>query len=284
MKPSLQNSSTSPTTPTIPGAGTPTFPTNAKSAPTKSKVTFYQNQNKDCDSHCRTPQLLAALQEGEQTLLLLEDLDSSGFPSRLTTVTSEQVSLCLHWLAEFHATFLEECHPTPDVGLWQTGTYWHLATRPDELAALTDRALKAAAPAIDAKLSQARYQTLVHGDAKLANFCFSQAGDQVAALDFQYVGGGCGMKDVAYLLGSCLDEATIEEQESELLDTYFGFLTTALARRQSTLDPAALIIEWRALFPYAWTDFHRFLKGWCPTHWKLKGYSEKVAKSVLLLE
>ena len=242
---------------------------------------FYQNQNKDCDQRCRTPQLLGALQEGEQTLLLLEDLDASGYPRRLTSLTSGQVNLCLQWLAEFHATFLQE-NPAPPEGLWETGTYWHLATRPDELAALTDETLKAAASAIDAKLSQSRYQTLVHGDAKLANFCFSQNGDRVAALDFQYVGGGCGMKDVAYFLGSCLDEATIEQQESELLDTYFSFLTTALVRRQPSLNPTALIAEWRALYPYAWTDFHRFLKGWCPTHWKLNGYSESVARGVVL--
>ena len=45
----------------------------------------------------------------------------------------------------------------------------------------------------------------MHGDAKLANFLFTSDHSQVAGVDFQYVGGGCGMKDVAYLL-SCLDE------------------------------------------------------------------------------
>ena len=240
---------------------------------------WYQHYNNQCQC-CRTPQLLAALQQKEQTLLLLEDLDASGYPLRLTNVTAEQVDLCLQWLAEFHATFLQE-NPKPPTRLWGTGTYWHLDTRPDELAALDDQALKAAAPAIDAALRNARYQTLVHGDAKLANFCFSQKGDQAAALDFQYVGGGCGMKDVAYFLGSCLDEASIASRENELLDTYFHFLTKALAHHQSSIDPTELITEWRALYPTAWTDFHRFLKGWCPTHWKLNSYSEQMAKKVI---
>ena len=244
---------------------------------------FYQHQSKKRSYHCRTPQLLGSFQEGEQTLLLLEDLDASGYPLRLTSVTPQQVDLCLRWLAEFHAAFLTESSSMPSVseGLWEVGTYWHLGTRPDELVALDDESLKAAAPIIDSLLSKARYQTLVHGDAKLANFCFSKDADEVAALDFQYVGAGCGMKDVAYFLGSCLDEQIIEAQESQLLDTYFGYLTECLHCCQSAFDVTAVIAEWRSLYPYAWTDFHRFLKGWCPTHWKLNSYSEKMMRRVV---
>ena len=121
------------------------------------------------------------------------------------------------WLAHFHATFMGE---TPD-GLWEVGSYWHLDTRPDELEALDDVHLKQAAGEIDALLRAARFQTFVHGDAKLANFCFSEDGTQVAAVDFQYVGGGCGMKDVAYFIGSCLYEEDCERHEAALL----GFIS-----------------------------------------------------------
>ncbi len=134
-------------------------------------------------------------------------------------------------------------------------------------------------------LSGARHQTLVHGDAKLANSCFSPEGtsslSRVAAVDFQYVGGGCGMKDVAYFLGSCLDEAECEAREGELLDLYFDLLGSALGRLQPDVDAASVEREWRALFPVAWTDFHRFLKGWSPGHWKIHSYSERVAREVL---
>jgi thiamine kinase-like enzyme len=68
--------------------------------------------------------------------------------------------------------------------------------------------LKEAAPVIDEKLNTCAYKTFVHGDAKLANFCFAPDG-QVAGVDFQYVGGGCGMKDVAYFIGSCLNEKDV---------------------------------------------------------------------------
>ena len=86
------------------------------------------------------------------------------------------------------------------------------------------------------KLSAAKYQSLVHGDAKLANFCFTANGERVAVLDFQYVGGGCGMKDVAYFVGSCLDEASCEKREDAILDTYFASLGEALARRRPEID------------------------------------------------
>ena len=114
-------------------------------------------------------------------------------------------------------------------GLWTTGTYWHLETRPDELDVLDDAQLKAAAEKIDRQLSEARFQTFVHGDAKLANFCFAETGAGVAAVDFQYVGGGCGMKDVAYFISSCLDESSCEAGETELLDCYFGALKRSLS-------------------------------------------------------
>ena len=47
------------------------------------------------------------------------------------------------------------------------------------------------------------------------------------------------------------------------------------------LDLDALECDWRALYPVAWTDFHRFLKGWSPGHWKINGYSERLARQVV---
>jgi hypothetical protein len=240
-------------------------------------TTWYQSWGLRCDEECRTPEFLAFDQSDDSVLLVLEDLDASGYPLRLERVTWKQMEGCLEWLAEFHALFMGE---EPN-GLWETGTYWHLETRPDELEALDDDLLKTAAGVLDQTLKAARFQTFVHGDAKLANFCFSATGDKVAALDFQYVGGGCGMKDVAYFIGSCLDEEDCEAKEQELLDCYFAYLTRALNRRRPDVNASAVVAEWRGLFPMAWTDFHRFLKGWCPSHWKINSYSERMAREVI---
>ena len=239
---------------------------------------WYRDWSTRCDDRCRIPRFIAAREDDGETLLVLEDLDAAGFSGRHRHVDDSRMDACLSWLAHFHATFLGE---SPD-GLWETGTYWHLETRSDELAALDDLPLKQAAGAIDGKLKAARFQTIVHGDAKLANFCFSPDGSKVAAVDFQYVGGGCGMKDLAYFIGSCLDEDACEAREAVLLDSYFGHFRKSLADKRPEVDAVAVEIEWRSLFHLAWTDFHRFLKGWSPGHWKINSYSERLAREVVV--
>lgn len=221
-------------------------------------------------SKARLPHCLALENQGEKMLMVLEDLDEAGFPLRKDSVSWKEVSACLEWLAQFHASYLGR---TPE-GLWRKGTYWQLDTRPQELEALSDLSLKKAAHLIDRKLDSCHYLTLVHGDAKLANFCFSKEGS-VAAVDFQYVGGGCGMKDVAYFIGSCLPEKACEELEEKILHTYFLALATALGEKNGALEK-----EWREMYRYAWADFHRFLKGWSPDHWKINSYSERITKEV----
>ena len=241
------------------------------------ETTWYRDWAARCGKDCRVPRSLALKQREGEFLMVMEDLDSSGYPARKDHANQNQMIVCLKWLANFHATFM---HEKPK-GLWKTGTYWHLETRPDELEAMGETELRKTASAIDQTLSNAPFQTIVHGDAKLANFCFSANGAQVAAVDFQYVGGGCGMKDVAYFIGSCLDEHDCERLETKLLDAYFAELQKALANHQPTLNAASIEAAWRPFYAVAWTDFYRFLQGWSPGHWKIHSYSERLAKEVL---
>ena len=237
---------------------------------------FYQNFASRLTT-AKIPNCIGVKSIDDEVFIILEDLDAVGYPKRLHTVNWQQIEICLQWLARFHATYLE----VNPVGLWEIGTYWHLGTRPEELEELTDIPLKNAASKMDATLNNSKFKTLVHGDAKLANFCFSEDEKKVAAVDFQYVGGGCGMKDVAYFIGSCLRENECEQMESEILDVYFKALETAFLQQNRTIDFNALETDWRKMYPIAWADFHRFLKGWSPGHWKINSYSEKVCKKVL---
>ena len=233
---------------------------------------FYARWASACTHACRVPRALGIKVHDGGWWMLLEDLDARGFGGRPRRLTPAQRDACLRWLAHFHARFLG-ASPT---GLWSTGTYWHLATRPDELSVMESGPLRRAAAAIDARLSSSSFQTFVHGDAKVANFCFG-AGD-VAAVDFQYVGGGCGMKDLAYFLSSIFTESECENYADDCLDVYFQALRSAVSAK---VDVHALEAEWRLLYPFAWADFHRFLAGWAPSHGKVHGYTARMTSEAL---
>ncbi len=241
------------------------------------ETAWYQKYANQCTAECRIPHCFVIEAKDNEIFMVLEDLDEAGYSERRSTVNWTHMESCIKWLANFHAVFM---HQKPEQ-LWQIGTYWHLDTRPDELKIMNDKALKQAAKAIDKKLNSCQYLTFVHGDAKLANFCFNPDSIKVAAVDFQYVGGGCGMKDLAYFVGSCLYEEDCENMEEQILQYYFSELKSAIALHHPSIDFEMLEKEWREMYPVAWTDFHRFLKGWSPDHWKINSYSEKIARRVI---
>lgn len=235
--------------------------------------TNWYKQYNFMDPSCRIPAFVGASASENEQLLLLEDLHVVGFDQRKSSVNLNEIKKCISWLASFHARFIMQ---KPDT-LWETGCYWHLATRPDEYEAMPSGQLKKYAVKIDQVLNNARYQTIVHGDAKLANFCFSE--NSVAAVDFQYVGGGVGVKDLAYFLGSCLTENECEAHEQELLDYYFHELLAKV--KLSHIQLEALEKDWRQLYPVAWADFNRFLEGWMPGHHKLHRYSRSMEEKAI---
>ncbi len=241
------------------------------------EANWYSKWAKICAKDCRMPNCSYQLSIENNQLFVLEDMDAAGFPLRRDSLNKTEAKLGLNWLANFHATFLN----TSPTALWEDGTYWHLATRPDEWAAMKDGVLKEEAIRIDQLLSSCQFKTIIHGDAKVANFCFSEDLQKAAALDFQYVGGGCGMKDVVYFLGSCLSSKECELYEVELLDYYFNELKNALATKNKTLEFGSLEKEWRRMYSIAWADFIRFLLGWMPTHQKINDYSIKMVEQAV---
>ena len=257
---------------------------------------FYSQIQVLTDASCRTARCIGYSQQGEASLLVMEDLAHCGYARTASALTVAQCKTVLKWLAHFHARFLNAKNELDSRGtsLWEEGTYWHLATREDEFHAMPDGALKQNAVAIATTLSDANYQTLVHGDAKVANFCFNEDFSGCAAVDFQYVGYGVGVKDVAYFLGSALSTQAHVANRGELLNTYFHFLNDALhARLTHGNSPPAfkqddidrIIREWRYLYPFACADFYRFLAGWSPEHWKIDEelqYQTEIALSSLV--
>lgn len=244
----------------------------------ENELSWYRGAAKQCDKDVRIARLIGSSVGDQRWTFAFEDLDAAGFAIRRQRVSDEQLASCLRWLASLHAKFMTDSDSAAaELGLWPVGTYWHLATRPDELNAMPAGNLKESAAEIDNKLNGARYQTVVHGDAKLANFCFSEE-DKVAAVDFQYVGGGCGMKDFAYFISSCFSDGECEQREEEMLKMYFGFLSDAIADDNLSRE---IEDEWRSLYAFAWADFHRFLAGWSPGHWKIHRYTQRLTQQAL---
>lgn len=237
---------------------------------------WYEKWSHLCTNSCKVPTLKGTWSKGKDQWIILEDLNAN-FPLRKYDLDLQEVKVCLKWLANFHATFMSH-QPS---GLWKVGTYWHLETRPDEFKKIAHSELKSKAHQIDKLLNNCEYQTIVHGDAKLANFCFSANGKEVAAVDFQYVGGGCGMKDVAYFLGSCLTSSECEKHQVQLLDFYFTALRIVLTQKAPNIDFALLEKEWKEMYPIACTDFTRFMLGWMPSHQKINSYNLNLVKKVL---
>jgi len=241
------------------------------------ETAWYSRWSFVCDDFCHVPKCLSLDSSEGNILLVMEDLNSSGYPMRCDKATLVEMRSCLKWLANFHAKFMGE----KPYELWEQGTYWHLETRPDELEAIDCHDLKQCAETIDRQLSSCAYQTIIHGDAKLANFCFTNDGSKAAAVDFQYVGGGCGMKDIIYFISSCLGSDECDSHEDELLDFYFDELKSALSVYQPEVDALDVENSWRCLHNVAWADFYRFLKGWSPEHWKVHNYSTRLTQEVL---
>lgn len=118
--------------------------------------------------------------------------------------------------------------------------------------------LKLAAKGLDTWLSECTpIQSWVHGDVKSCNV-MEDAG-KIAMCDFQYVGKGCPMKDIAYFLCSC-GIANEEGDDSFYLQIYYNRLCTKLNDKNisniPTMESLTIALE------LAYCDYQRFMCGW----------------------
>ncbi len=232
----------------------------------KNELLWYkslENQN----NKFLTPKYITSEETENGIILILEDLKPKGF-FPIESPSLNIINSILAWLASLHAKYLN----LPDPSFLTRGNYWNLPTRPDEFEALSD-INKNYAIEIDSALTNANYQTLIHGDAKLANFLSS--GKYIAGVDFQYVGTGIGTQDLMYFLSSIGDE-NLPRNEESYLHTYFNYLENSLKIYHPSFQKfSSLKKEWETLYLYAWADFYRFLLGWNPHHYKVDEFSLK---------
>ncbi len=220
--------------------------------------------------HCYFAKRLDAL-----NVLILEDFNSKDFQN-IDNYKPEHIYAVVKWLAEFHAQGLSLINSAS----LPMGGYWHLETRPDEYKQMELIELKNHAHYFADSLYEAKYQTLIHGDSKLANYAFD-INHKVLGYDFQYVGSGIGLQDVMLFMTSVFDGKDCAKYEELILNLYFESLSKALSSNMNIKEYELLELEWRTLWPIVWSDFYRFLNGWKPEHKKITHFMQKKFVEVL---
>jgi hypothetical protein len=170
--------------------------------------------------------------------LLLEDLAPAAVGDQVAGCTLEQAECALRAIARVHAAYWER---VDDPELWFVPrmfwlrnwihAYYRRAwksfykTYAERFPKLADTArwLTRHGVSIIEQL-QVRPATLLHGDYRLDNLCFTAqpgGGFEVTAFDWQAVSRGPAVIDVSYFLTSNLDADLLARHERELIELYW---------------------------------------------------------------
>lgn len=210
---------------------------------------------------------------------LLSDLRREYIHSSGYTLSLLETRAALRFLAGLHSTFWERADilqststcSANNKNVWECGGYWHLETRLDELECMPSEwdHLKRAAYAIDSRMKnksgRCKHQTLCHGDFKSANLLFSSSNAkeyECATVDFQYTGGGYGLKDVVMLFVSSVQTRLLSGNgERDLLQFYFDTLCQNLDHLG--IDKSGYTVEDVMIqYELCLVDYVRFMAGW----------------------
>ncbi|KAI0514982.1 kinase-like domain-containing protein [Xylaria bambusicola] len=245
-----------------------------------------------------TPEGLAAI--------LMTDLRSKYpvAGEKRAVLNETQVYAALKWLSEFHKRSrgmqlrlplqelflppLEEAErrrrgEPPGSLIWLNGGYTYLATRRSEYATLAADLSSEWSSALCEPLELSGHsiaemvaavltprgrdhESLIHGDVKSENLFTTQSGTEVAFYDFQYVGFGLGVCDLAKLFTCSVpihmlieDDGSVElpmrEGERRLLERY---RTNLLDGSGKTYDWDTFVRHWET----ALVDWLRFQASW----------------------
>lgn len=276
---------------------------------------FYRDWAKELsdeeEGNC-IPKLVASSDAGaEEQVLIMEDLSIRYpiFAERRGTLSEKQTRKALSWLASFHSSSwdagsksIDFCPPPSSSstwsgeGLWAQGGYHYLSTRRSELSSINPRShwgrlgLHSSSPlpfAVDYCLSHPpdpTHLSLIHGDVKAANMAFSEDGSRMAMYDFQYVGLGLGVQDLAKFLTTSIPDFMLQDREGEekLLRVYLGELNKRLEKKGKgeRYEWEDLMRDWEL----ALVSWVRFLAGWSGGFWGNTEWLQARVEALLLDE
>lgn len=241
------------------------------------------------------------------TAMVLTDL-RQAFPvagEKRGVLSEKQVSAALNWLASFHGFWwdfaqnrvsllkppLEESKSRSESRtIWLNGGYTYLATRRKEFAdlevdtdsewcsllteplengiCLAEVVATVLAPNEHLCGPTDQYQTVIHGDVKSENLFTSKSGDQAVFYDFQYIGLGLGVCDLAKLFTCSVPLDMLVEREhqySDTLDMQPGEKKLLQVYLEQVKSTAGRSYGWE-LFIFHWktalVDWLRFQASW----------------------
>ena len=201
------------------------------------EVGWYQQLAARSDVRC--PACHGAFIEGDRFALLLEDCAPAEQGDQLGGATLDDLSKCLLEGAKLHGAFFNdramETHPLLAVSsemaaarsgifamFWEPFKERYQGRLGPEIFELGDDFL-ANYHAFGARASAA--VGVAHGDFRIDNMLFGGADGRVVVLDWQTLGYGAPMADVAYLLGTSIaDPAVRKREERALVGGYFSNL------------------------------------------------------------
>ena len=224
----------------------------------ETELAFYREAGGDCAA--RVPACHGAAHAGWRSYaLLLEDLSGLESPSQMESCPPERAGPIVDALAALHAQWWESERlreaawlPSPErqaelnAPLMEDG--WgpfaeRIVPRVDAaFLPVGERLVRQFADTLTRGAASA--STLVHGDFRIENFLFGEAGsaDEVVLLDWQLAARGSGPRDLAYFLAQGFAPERRREIEDGLLARYHAGL---VARGVSGYSPARCREDYR---------------------------------------
>ncbi len=194
-------------------------------------------------------------ERAQESVLVMEDLDGMETISQATGVGPEQALAVVAAIARFHGRFGE--NPTADAAVaTHCGEFLNAAERRvlqtiymlalpvaldrfgERFSPATRRLAIDLGPRFDVFLANVVKDrpVFLHGDARCENFMFGGEGpDDLALIDWQGFGFGCGMYDIGYFLGSSVATEHRRRIEREAIETYHE-IVCGMGMKNYTLD------------------------------------------------
>lgn len=181
-------------------------------------------------------------EETSRFVVVMEDLGAMRVVDQIEGMAIADAEHAVDELAAWHATWWGSAEPLADTGLTVRlddpiypavlpmvfAEGWEKVTGaldlPDSILAVGPR-FSTAIEGLLQDLSQGP-TTLIHGDYRADNMLFDADG-RVALLDFQLIGTGRGVYDLAYFVTQSLDAETARQHERSLFDRWVARLEEA---------------------------------------------------------